>query len=146
MKAAQAVQLTSLLKRKIAARAAAKIPVGSAAWKTFEVQWDHLNATTVQRHKTEMAELLQRQKARQDGILPQWKAGSVPQRESLLRAHLMLFEALVALPEKSRSKLMPELNLDLLDSDESLLRGFHRRHDAIKKVADSLRLESKPIP
>ncbi len=70
----------------------------------------------------------------------------MPQRESLLRAHLMLFEALVALPEKSRSKLMPELNLDLLDSDESLLRAFHRRHDAIKKVADSLRLESKPIP
>jgi hypothetical protein len=118
---------------------AAIAATGSLQWEILK-EWDELQVPILERHKAEMAQLHQNQGNPRMGIQRQWKADSVEQRDGLLRAHLLVFEAFVLFPKQIRDHLiLSELNLDPLDSDESLLRAFHRRHAAIKRAAARLR-------
>jgi hypothetical protein len=121
------------LKRNVAfdeARAAG-IAAGSIPWKNLQSSWTDSKQAKDNDLIRKLIALKKAHKLERNLCYPQWISSRIEQRNKLLAAHLIVFEALILIKESDWVKVIDELSLDPLDCDESILRSYYRRIDLL---------------
>jgi hypothetical protein len=121
------------LKRNVAfdeARAAG-IAAGSIPWKNLQSSWTDSKQAKDNDLIRQLIALKKAHKLERSLCYPQWISSRTEQRNKLLAAHLIVFEALILIKESDWVKVIDELSLDPLDCDESILRSYYRRIDLL---------------